>query len=351
VKPAEPPAYVVDWLDRLAQRARREQAKKARSSAPPDPAQQALRAERRQAAIAAGMEELQRWLFDLVRQGLAEPQLQQSAFWEKKAARMVDAQAPGIGSWLRQLATVAAMDPPRLLPELGRLYLLVCAVLNFDALSAAEQADLRTVLGWHLKREDAEATLPLRDRWLVLGRREEPVDKRLRQQRLWLRGEESGRFALILEFAFGDAPFDTHLQPGEQLDTDLHFYPSAYPLRAIVGKRWGEAAAAGRPQLGHSIAGGLAAYGEALAQNPWLLQFPFLLDDVWPMRYSGGWVVREAAGSYLPVSRQFAHKWSLLALGGDSPIQLAGEWDGETLLPAGALVEGRFVDLSRIGVV
>ena len=32
----------------------------------------------------------------------------------------------------------------------------------------------------------------------------------------------------------------------------------------------------------------------------------------------------------------------LLALSGGAPVDLAGEWDGERLLPLGAVVDGRY---------
>jgi hypothetical protein len=83
-----------------------------------------------------------------------------------------------------------------------------------------------------------------------------------------------------------------------------------------------------------------------------LLQFPFLLDNVITTRYNNVWVLREEDGTYLPISERFKEKyWSLMALSGGHPIQVAGEWDGTTFYPTGAVADGRFVDFEEIGKI
>ena len=48
--------------------------------------------------MSAGIDEFERWLFDLVRQGLASARHQPFAFWDAAAARLVDAHMPGLES-------------------------------------------------------------------------------------------------------------------------------------------------------------------------------------------------------------------------------------------------------------
>ena len=73
-----PPDWVRSWLEGRAARADRQVTRAAQVEAPPDPvvlakraADQERRAAARQEKVAAGVEELQRWRGDLVRQGLA----------------------------------------------------------------------------------------------------------------------------------------------------------------------------------------------------------------------------------------------------------------------------------------
>src|SRR5436189_184872 len=95
---------------------------------PPGSAQSAARrAEQRETRVASGLAELDRWLCDQARQGLAASQQAGYAHWDDIAARMVDAQASGVAERLRALASVphsgAGWDG-RLLAEYALLHLL-----------------------------------------------------------------------------------------------------------------------------------------------------------------------------------------------------------------------------------
>ena len=57
-------------------------------------------------SAAAGAEELETWLLDLMRQGLADLPARPRSFWETAAARLVDNQLPGLAAVLRELAKI-----------------------------------------------------------------------------------------------------------------------------------------------------------------------------------------------------------------------------------------------------
>ncbi|MGJ3240938.1 MAG: hypothetical protein ACFE0Q_19675 [Anaerolineae bacterium] len=316
------------------------------------------RLRKRTATIQNGISELEQWLINMIRRGLADPQIRSYDFWDSRAARMVDAQAPGIASWLYHMGSIPAqgqdwLDP--LLNQLGRLYLLIESFKRFDTLSPELQADLRMVVGWYLKRDEMihYDTLMQKDDWVVMGRftgemndhrnAQNPNQRRLRTQRIWLRGVQSGKDALILEFAFGASRFDTRLIVGQAVQANLCYYPSRYPLRAFATERYGMPFD-GMPITGLSILDNIERYAHALTRNPWLQQYPFLLADMIPTEHEGHWVIRDHQGAYLPLSQHFTQHWHLLALSGGYPVQLAGEWDGQYLLPTGALADGRYVD-------
>ena len=79
-----------------------------------DPEAAARRAAAREERVAAGVEDLRRWLRDAVRGGLGAGRLRSWEEWDAFAARLVDAQAPGAASRLRSLGGVAAGRPGRL---------------------------------------------------------------------------------------------------------------------------------------------------------------------------------------------------------------------------------------------
>jgi len=129
------------------------------------------------------------------------------------------------------------------------------------------------------------------------------------------------------------------------VDADLIFYPSAYPLRALVKARHDSPAPLDEVGSYANVATGIEAFSAALAQNPWLVRFPMALQAVTPILRSGTWIVRDAAGSILPLTRRFQGGWNLLALSGGHALDLFGEWDGDYLLPLSVWTEGRFVEL------
>lgn len=361
---ASPPHWVEEWLDKeaISARKREERKQRNRTVTPEKIAQRKTQFAKRKTKISAGMAELEQWLINIIRRGLADPQVRSYEFWDSRAKRMVDAQAPGIASWLYAMGSIPAkgtdwIEP--LLDQLGRLFLLIESFKRYDELPAEMQADLRSILGWYMKRDEIVfyETLSIRDTWIVTGRYAGEIQnadedgnsrRRLKIQRVWLRGLQSGRDALILEFAIGDSLFESHMLPGWAIEAEMNFYPSRYPMRAFINEKYSDVFEAGVIE-GESIIENIENYAHALSENPWIQQYPFVMEDVIPVNYENQWILREVDGTYLPISEQFEHRWSLLALSGGHPIQVSGEWDGSTFYPTGAMVNQRFVDFEVIG--
>lgn len=57
--------------------------------------------------IQRGLAQLDRWLSNLIRNGLAEPHVHTFAFWDEMADRMLAAWMPGLSQWLRETANIA----------------------------------------------------------------------------------------------------------------------------------------------------------------------------------------------------------------------------------------------------
>jgi SWIM zinc finger len=322
VPEAEPPGWVLEWTASRAQR----QAKAAtRVAAPPSEKSQRQRASR----VEGGLDELDRWLADQVRQGLAGAGGLGYAHWERMAARLVDAQAGTVAGVVHRLPAVAG-DAPRLLAELALLRLLVSGYRRLAELPEPLAATVRARIGFPISTDEVLATPPVRDEWLVTGARTEQEDK-LTTRRVWLRGRVTGRPALVLHFAApGQAlPADTPL--GTTLDADVHFYPGAQPLRALVGARHATTAT-GAAGCGDSVAETLDGYAAALAGDPWLERWPVLLSEVTPAPLGGGWGLVDPKGDALPLA---AHTppWRLVAVAGGQPVTVAGEWSVAGLTP------------------
>lgn len=191
--------------------------------------------------IEAAAQELQRWLNDQVARGFATLDAAALKGWHTMAARMVDAQAPGLGQRLTAAAELWRQGqdwPERMLSRLGLLQLAVEAIGRRTSLRDAVQADLRTVCGWPVDQAEVlAASAPWQDRLIVLGVITEEREGRLMERRVWLHGERSGRRVWLLEHAHGGRGFNGLWAPGTAVTATLADFPSASPMRALIVER------------------------------------------------------------------------------------------------------------------
>jgi hypothetical protein len=327
VPTGEEPEWVRAWLAERAQRAGR---RAGRSEAPRDPEAAARRAEQRAERVAAGAAELREWLVDRIRGGLAGADAEELY---GVAARMVDAQAPGLASGLRRAAGVIGRGrdwPGRLLTELALLHVLAEAGTRLPALPADLAATVRSRLGYPTDTADVLATGErVADEWLIAAVTDE-VTERLTTRRTWLRGQASGRPALVLAFAPPGQPLPRTFPAGHTVSGVLAFYPGAAPLRALVADA-GDPVRAGRP-AGDPVCAALRSVADALAADPWSERWPLLLADVAPVADGAGWALVDREGAALPLAER-VDPWPLLAVSAGAPVTVAGEWNGAGLRP------------------
>ncbi|MEV7612296.1 SWIM zinc finger family protein [Streptomyces sp. NPDC089799] len=326
---AEAPDWAAKWLAARAAKASASAA--AAAAGPADPEAARKRAERRAARIGAGVTELEQRLADLLRGGLAGQEQAGYAGWEETAARMVDAQAPGLASRVRELGTIPSSGagwPGRMLEECALLHLLDRAWLGVSGLPAPLAATVRTRVGLTAAAEGAAA---VRDHWLVLAQYDSvSADGRLTTRRIWLRGLRSGRTALVMDYGPPGRPPQLTLPVGLVLDAEARFRPGSAGLRADLGERFAAPVPPPRPPAGVGAAEALEGYGAALREDPWLEAWPVVLGPVVPVPGELGWQLADADGKdALPVraagGRLRAGLWQLAALSGGGPVTVFGE--------------------------
>ena len=341
VGPAEPSPFATEWLASREERAEKAAKREAeRPSRAPDPEAKAKRGADREARISAGVAELDRWLRDLVRQGFAAAQSRPMGFWDDAAARLVDAQAPGLARRVRSLGSTVHSGrpdwPARLLLQLGRLHLAVRAWQQREALPEGLRMSLRDVVGWTAPTEEVRKTgEQVSDAWTVLGVRLREQDH-LRVRRTWLRGETTGRSALILEFTPPSGSFERDYVLGSVLGGELAFYPTAVPLRAVAVSELDGRAGTPAPG-GDGFTAALESWSAALAADPWLERWPVTLASAVPVRSGNRWWLRDEHGSLAPLAGR--DPWALVSLAGGTPLAVTGEWNGSAFLPLAAFAE------------
>ena len=336
------------------------------------------RAEQRAERVANGLAELRSWLRDQVLVGLSAAGAMPGGpggpgaaaasargHADEIAARMIDAQAPGVAGVLRGLSEVPGSGegwPGRLLGEYAQLQLLARAHQRLGDLPPELAATVRSRIGYPTSRADVLARPAVTDLWAVLGVRD-LVDGNVPGRRIWLRGRDSGRWAMLLTFAapggggrFGAAggwqdPDTARLRPGTELRASLHYYPGQPALRAAAGERQAQQVRAQRPVPAGDADALLAGYATGLEQDPWLTVWPALLTGT-PVPpgagapgvgaprggASGGgpqgnrWRLIDRAGAALPLADRES-LWTLLAVSGGHPVTVASEWHPDGLLP------------------
>lgn len=359
VPTGEPPDWVQSWLAKRATNKAKQEAKQAapQHDEPMDEAtaaklakDQAKRIAQREAKVAKGLDRLDLWLNDMIRNGLEDAKEKPASYWEGAAAQLVDSQAGTLANRVRQLADIpgsGANWPERLLGELGRVALLTTAYRRADALDPGLREDVLQQIDWHMGAGvSTETSERITDEWLVLGQFTEE-ENYLRSQRVWLHGAASHRNALILQTGVIKKPFPDTYVAGDRFAATLLFWPGAYPMRAKVEQR--DAA----PEHTVSLTGSDTIegfYGEvsaALARQPWLQRFPCILRNVTPVVIQKTrWLLRDAMGATLPLRK--GDLWRLLALSGGHPLTLACEWEDDGLAVLGAEIASVYHPLGGI---
>ena len=290
----------------------------------------------------AGLAELDRWLDDRMRTGLADPALARYGTWDQLAARLVDARAGSLANRIRRLAGLVGASPDwhgEVLAELGLLHLLSQAARRIGSLPGPLADAVATTVGWQVRQADVLGGVPDTDEWIVAGRSDTRED-RIEVRRHWLRGTNSGRWALVLSFAAYRQSLDTSLQVGTSLHADLHRYPGP-ALRALVGVRHADPLDAARPPAA-DVAGACDEIGSILVGEPWLDRVPATVRGA-VTRSGSGWVLTDDTGS-LPLlgGRSMA---TLLAISSGEPVDVTVEWTPRGVVPLTIHLPDRSIDI------
>jgi SWIM zinc finger len=336
VVPGEPPDFAAAWLG----------ARSARRSHPPpagrqagelaDPVAAAKRAAARAERVASGLDELDHWLCDQVRGGIAGLERAGYAHFDRMAARLVDAQAPGVAGMLRSIPAefASAGWPSRVLEQLGALHLLVQAHRRLDQLPADLAATVRARIGHSVSKAEVLALPGVLDHWFAVGM-VDTAEYRLDTRRVWLHGTTSGRWAVIMSFAPPGGMLDATVMAGHMLHARLHFYPGAGQFRALIGDRTSATAGPTMPPA-ESFAEVRARFAQLVASDPWAVRMPAAIKAV-PVPGPRRWRLRADDGACCDIIDLPEEPWPLLARSAGEPIDVFGEWTTRGFRPLSLL--------------
>lgn len=301
-----------------------------------------------------GLEDLEAWLDDGLRRGLATAASEDQHFYLTAATRLADASMRNLSRRLRTAgkAFVEHPDQPAsLLATLADAAIAIQAFRRREHLSKAQRSDWETFLGFTQKKETVRLHGErLQDTWAIVGIAVEWLEASLRERRTWLLGAQSGRFALLLDYAFGAEGFPPALAAGALVQGELAFYPSAWPLRALPVEALSTVPGRQVRKLpGWSTFSEMAhTFARALTHQPWLAALPAVLQEVRLWRCAKGFGLADKEGYWVPLRNAEAVGWVLLAGSEGRPITVFGEWDGEQFEALSFVCAERFIHLYSI---
>lgn len=343
---ADPPPWVAEWLNKRAERLTRKEEKaqsaeqspelQAKATAAREKAK-AKRASDRIDKLAAAISDIDRWLCDIVAEGIGSLPSRPFKYWAGFAARMNDHSAPGLAREFHIMANIASSGEgwyERLFDRLARLRLITRTFEARERLTPLEFADFMAMAGITPRRPDLINEPATADRWHVIGQitvGTEETDAQLISQRIYLFGQKTRTIAQLIDFAMPNTMFGIQLSTGQAFEGELIPYPSALPLRHIIKEQQPPTPTAdARPVGTFSLARLHDEWSGRLAAVPWSETMPAILSGVriahrQPTRAA---ILSCPCGGHLPLSFPPDAVTSLLAATGGHPFDAFGEWDG-----------------------
>lgn len=342
-----------NWMALINERAAQHTNLAAHSPVTAASAQAPASYKQRLARVKAGMRELELWLRDMIHQGTAALVDKPPLYWREMADRLIDEQAFETAKEVRYLSTLPNSRPDwpvEILRRAGRLYLLTQGFSRYDSLAAEAQADLRFAAGWFID-PGHEWSETHHDSWLIFGKRLE-VSGGENLLHVWLWGNRLKRPAHLIRslqrIDLDSRPFVS----GSEFDGTLHFFPSAWPVRAeLAGIH--DATPSSTPVSGYrSLQKARHAYGRALSLNPWVQQYPLLLQAMKVQHDGQRWLIHDGEGYTVPLPEKTLIGWHLQRVTFSEEVAIFGEWDGRVFRPLTLRQDGRWLDLHTLrGVI
>jgi hypothetical protein len=350
------PAWVQEWMNK--RNAKEEKATEVKEYTEEELAKlekgKQKRGAERTSAVENGVAELQLILKDIIRTGILTLPQKENAYFEKIAARMIDAKASGLASWVKRLGAInynqnSSDWQKEALEIMGKLFLITEAFGNINNYDDAWQTSIKNLIGWSqapkelLQNETAEI---IKDTWLVIGQETTNTDDGITIQRNWLVGLETNNTALILNFGTRFAPMDISVMPGTIIEAALVYFDSVVKQRAVVKLQKGMVE--NLPKLPNCVANipALYTFKHSLAMAyPFITDMPICLHNIRLGQYGEHFVAMDEEGFYIPLAADFDYEkqlnWLAITAGNYYPI--AAIIRAEKLYPLGIFMNQKYV--------
>ena len=340
------PAWVSDWISK---RSEKEEKKVTTSDKPIDETAQTKRHEARTQKVSAGIQELQIWLKDIIRNGILAIPEKEDNYWDNMGRRMIDAQAPGLAAMVKTLGETKFWEDgwqSKFMDNLLRLFMVTESYQNLELVSPELRQDILRTIGFITSLEELKTQEGIKDTWLVLGKETNAVGALTTEQN-WLFGLQSKKYALILQFYPKGQPVELSLIPGTYFNAELVFFPSAVPYRSLIKTQTGLTTALSTEVKGFADWRELALHEtKVTGLLPFHSDMPVVAQQLSPIKIQQEWWLKDQKGYLCKISPAFKHLWKLLALSGGDPLTIAIIGKENNYLPIGVWHENTYKPLS-----
>ena len=315
------PAWVTEWLNKRTEKQEKQEEKKDK---PVDEAAQAKRQQARQLKVNDGIEELNAWMKDIVRNGIMSIPEKGPAHFENISRRLIDAQAPGLAGMVRGLGETNFYTegwPTRFMDQLLRIYMVTEGFKNSSLLNESFQQDLRSWIGFTQNQDELKEQKGVLDTWLILGKQSTEVDA-ITTEKFWLYGTQTNTYALLLQFIVRGQGVQYSFTPGMFVQAELVFFPSISPMRALVKRQISTDAVT---QFNKFTGWQKVAETESEinGQLPFRAERPFIVNRLKPVLYNQQWWLQDEENKIMQVRSEYKNIWKLLSMSGGKAMDMA----------------------------
>jgi len=338
-----PPKWVTDWLNKKAEQTTKKVEQKDK---PVDEFAQAKRLQAREQLVENGIDELLLWIKDVVKNGIVSMPENGTSILHHLAKRMVDAKSQGLASILKKMAVIDYYSEgweEKFLSQLIHLYLTISGFKNKTHINELLLEDVRSNIGFTIAQEQLKTKQGITDNWMVIGKQTIHDDDMVIEKN-WLYGCSTKQYALIIQFSVRWQINSLLLMPGSCVHATLVYYPSAWPLRAIIKEQF---ALVETPKpIGFNNWNEVSSViNNNRAMMPLTIEIPFIIHQVLPVFYQNTWWLKDETHTMVRMPNNFTALYTLLAISGGQAIDVSVVGNGDIFQPIGVWLHHQFFSL------
>ena len=289
-----------------------------------------------------GAQVLLNWLEDVMNQGIAQLKTTNATYWENLASLMVDHKLGSIARRLRRFGSIIQEQElwfDTILSEIGQLYLIAKGLSQIDRHHPIVRAEILAQAGKSMTKKEILATSPTHQPILTMGH-SFGQEEQLSFRKTWYWLEDDQRFAMELDFIVGrQNSFPNTLPIGLAQKASIFDYPSTLPYRVLVqnAQRYTQKIT---PKMLPNFSDMLQHFGIALGKNPWLVDFPCIIQSITPILRPNNIQLADQNGDTLEVNYHYGVANFLSLYAQKRPVHLFGAWDGREFQPISLVLNG-----------